>query len=74
MIILHENEQKTCIDYPLSLLGRGVGLLLTRSDVIGNEASENRKGFLSYKIVKNSQKYIYFAICPIVGNNILNEV
>ena len=31
----------TCIDYPLC---RGVGLLLIRSNVLGNEAFENRNG------------------------------
>ena len=46
MIIQLEIEQKTCIDYPLSLTGWGVGLLLTRSSILGNEVLENRKGFL----------------------------
>ena len=32
-----KNKQKTCIDYPLSLMGWGVGLLLARSRILGNE-------------------------------------
>ena len=34
---------------------RGVGLLLIRSDVLGNEASENRKRYNTNKVLKNSQ-------------------
>ena len=44
MIIQHERlNQKTCIDYPQSLLGRGVGLLLARSGVLGDEAPATEK-------------------------------
>jgi len=38
MIIQQEKiNQITCIDYPLGLLGGGVGLLLVRSSILGNE-------------------------------------
>ena len=55
MITLPGIEQKTCIDYPLSLLGRGVGLLLTRSSILGNEVLENRNGFLRLSPNLNSE-------------------
>ena len=49
-------KQKTCIDYLLSLLGGRVGLLLARSQVLGNEAYENRNGFLIfYKNISKKQ-------------------
>lgn len=38
----------TCRGYPLCLLGGGVGLLLIRSWVLGNEAHENRNGVLLF--------------------------
>lgn len=39
MIILldKQNNQRTCIDYSLGLLGGEVGLLLARSSILGNE-------------------------------------
>ena len=52
MIIQQEKlriNQKTCIDYPQSLMGRGVELLLVRSSILGNEVLENRNGFLFIK-------------------------
>ena len=39
-------RSRTCRDYPLSLSGRGVGLLLIRSNILGNEVFENRNGIL----------------------------
>ena len=38
----------TCRGYPLCLMGGGVGLLLIRSWVLGNEAYENRNGVLLF--------------------------
>lgn len=54
------NKQRTCIDYFLCLLDGKVGLLLARSEILGNEVSENRNGFLYnlYYKVKNSQSDI----------------
>ena len=40
--------KRTCRGYPLCLLGGGVGLLLIRSWVLGNEAHENRNGVLLF--------------------------
>ena len=45
MIIQQEVKQKTCIDYSPGLLGGEVGLLLIRSDILGNEVSEKPKRF-----------------------------
>ena len=46
IIFIQQDNQNTCIDYPPGLLGGGVGLLLVRSVVLRNEATENRNGFL----------------------------
>lgn len=46
MIILLDKIEITCIDYSPGLMDGEVGLLLARSDVIRNEASENRNGSL----------------------------
>ena len=47
--------KRTCRGHPLCLLGGGVGLLLIRSWVLGNEAHENRNGVLTIFIVGKRQ-------------------
>jgi len=52
----------TCRGYPLCLPGGGVGLLLIRSWVLGNEAHENRNGVLLFYIIvcENFMVDLYF--------------
>nr|DAD57988.1 MAG TPA: hypothetical protein [Caudoviricetes sp.] len=50
--------KRTCRDYPLCLPGGGVGLLLIRSWVLGNEAHENRNGVLLFLRVQNASTQI----------------
>ena len=51
----------TCRGYPLCLLGGGVGLLLIRSWVLGNESHENRNGVLLFYIcVWKRENFISF--------------
>lgn len=58
----------------LRLKGWGVGLLLVRNDILGNELSENRKRG-TMQIVKNSQRSWKHEILRIlVDGKVLNEV
>lgn len=62
---------KICV-YRLSPVRRGVGLLLIRSDVLGNEASENRNGVLLFKGVRDSQDVQKYTRNPLIKYDLLS--